>query len=240
MQMTRDCRVVTISTNKMMISVMAEFNLAAAREFLLTIVFTVTVLLIKQSNTTKFTQYNPFSPGYSINTVSLDHIDVYLVRIKRSAMCVLIRAKRDPPQTRDNVLAKVDRNPFLSDVKLKALGVNDQVSSWIEAWLRDRRQRVVVSGETSVWSAVSSGVPQGSILGPLLFIVYINDLDEKMTSTVLKFADDTKITSNSQQELQRDLDTAVKWAQTWQMQFNTSKSGYFLGIIRYGPMGPCH
>ena len=108
-------------------------------------------------------------------------------------------------------------------VKLKALGVNDQVSSWIEAWLTDIRQRVVVSGETSVWSAVSSGVPQGSILGPLLFIVYINDLDEKMTSTVLKFADDTEISSNSQQELQRDLDTAVKWAQTWQMQFNTSK-----------------
>ena len=108
-------------------------------------------------------------------------------------------------------------------VKLKALGVNDQVSSWIEAWLRDRHQRVVVSGETSVWSAVSSGVPKGSILGPLLFIVYTNDLDEKMTSTVLKFSDDTKISSNIQQELQRDLDTAVKWAQTWQMQFNTSK-----------------
>ena len=108
-------------------------------------------------------------------------------------------------------------------VKLNALGVNNQVSSWIEAWLRDRRQRVVVSGEESAWSAVSSGVKQGSILEPLLFIVYINDLDEKMTSTVLKFAYDTKISSNSQQELQRDLDTAVGWAQTWQMQFNTNK-----------------
>ena len=82
---------------------------------------------------------------------------------------------------------------------------------------------MVVSGEESAWSAVSSGVPQGSILGPLLFIVYINDLDEKMTSTVLKFADDTKISSNSQHELQRDLDTAMEWAQTWQMQFNTNK-----------------
>ena len=99
-------------------------------------------------------------------------------------------------------------------VKLKALGGNDQVSSWIEEWLTDRRQRVVVSGETSVWSAVSSRMPQGSILGPLLFIVYINDLDEEITSTVLKFADDTKISSNSQQELQRDLDIAVEWAQT--------------------------
>ena len=97
-------------------------------------------------------------------------------------------------------------------VKMKALGVNNQVSQWIEAWLSDRRQRVVVGGEESAWSVVSSGVPQGSILGPLLFIVYINDLDEKMTSNVLKFADDTKISSSSQQELQRDLDTAVEWA----------------------------
>ena len=64
-------------------------------------------------------------------------------------------------------------------VKLKALGVNDQVSSW----LTDRRQREVVSRETSVGSALSSVVPQGSILGPLLSIVYINDLNEKMTST---------------------------------------------------------
>ena len=62
-----------------------------------------------------------------------------------------------------------------------------------------------------------------SIIGPLRFIVYINDLDEKMTSTVLKFADDTNISSNSQQELHRDLDTVVEWAQTWQMQFNTNK-----------------
>ena len=67
------------------------------------------------------------------------------------------------------------------------------------------------------------GCRRDQILGPLLFIVYINDLDEKMTSNVLKFADDTKISSSSQQELQRDLDTAVEWAETWQMKFNTNK-----------------
>ena len=82
---------------------------------------------------------------------------------------------------------------------------------------------MVASGETSVLSAVPSGMPQGSILVPLLFIVYINDLNEKMTLTVLKFADDTEISSNSQQELQRDLDTAVEWAQTWQIQLITNK-----------------
>ena len=81
-------------------------------------------------------------------------------------------------------------------VKLKAFGVNNQVSSRFEACLRDRRQRLVVSGETSEWTAVSSGVPHGSILGPLLFIVYINDLNDKMTSSVPKFVDDTNISSN--------------------------------------------
>ena len=68
--------------------------------------------------------------------------------------------------------------------KQKALGVKDQVSSWVEAWLRDRCQRVVVSRETSEWTAVSSRERQGSILGPLFFIVYINDLDEKITSSL--------------------------------------------------------
>ena len=88
-------------------------------------------------------------------------------------------------------------------------------TTWVEAWLRDRTQRVVVNGEMSNWTTVTSGVPQGSILDPLLFIVYINDLDEGMTSNVLKFADDTKLSrkvdgDEYQEALQKDLDAATQ------------------------------
>ena len=65
--------------------------------------------------------------------------------------------------------------------------------NWIEEWLIDRRQRVVVDGEVSNWKSVFSGVPQGSVLGPILFLIYVNDLDDGITSKVLKFADDTKV-----------------------------------------------
>ena len=61
--------------------------------------------------------------------------------------------------------------------------------NWIEKWLFDRRQRVVVDGEVSNWKWVLSGVPQGSVLGPVFFLIYINDLDNDITSKVLKFAD---------------------------------------------------
>ena len=73
-------------------------------------------------------------------------------------------------------------------LKLKAHGIGDSITDWIEQWLTDRRQRVVVDGEVSNWKSVLSGVPQGSVLGPILFLIYINDLDDSITSNVLKFA----------------------------------------------------
>ena len=78
-------------------------------------------------------------------------------------------------------------------LKLKAHGIGDGIIYWIEQWLTDRRQRVVVGGEVSNWKSVLCGVPQESVLRPLLFLIYINDLDDKITSNVLKFADETKV-----------------------------------------------
>ena len=68
-----------------------------------------------------------------------------------------------------------------------------QVDNWIANWLSDRKQRVAVSGRMSCWEDISSGAPQGSLLGPLLFIIYINDLDNGVKSKLSKFADDTKL-----------------------------------------------
>ena len=113
-------------------------------------------------------------------------------------------------------------------LKLKSHGMGNSIINWIEQWLTDRRQRVVVDGEVSSWKSVLSGVPQGSVLGPILFLVYINDLEEGVIGKILKFADDTKLFSKTKeigdkQNLQDDIDKLVKWSEKWQMLFNFGK-----------------
>ena len=96
----------------------------------------------------------------------------------------------------------------------------------MENYLHDRKQRVVLSGQTSSWLDVNAGVPQGSILGPLLFLIYINDLPDNLVSVTRLFADDTSIFSTvrdiakSSRDLNQDLSTIKNWAFQWKMSFN--------------------
>jgi hypothetical protein len=112
--------------------------------------------------------------------------------------------------------------------KVEAHGIIGNVSQWIRNWLSNRKQRVSINSKTSEWAPVTSGVPQGSVLGPLLFIIYINDLDNEILSKISKFADDTKLchralTVGDQLRLQNDLNKLVEWADKWQMNFNVDK-----------------
>ena len=102
------------------------------------------------------------------------------------------------------------------------------VLNWVREWLRDRSQRVVINGEESSWIKVTSGVPQGSVLGPVLFLVFINDLDSNIFSKILKFADDAKIVQavhnvEGRDKLREDLSSLFKWSEEWQMNFNLDK-----------------
>ena len=115
-----------------------------------------------------------------------------------------------------------DKVPHLRlSAKVRACGVDGQVANWITNWLSDRKQRVAVSGRMSCWEDVSSRVPQGSVLGPLLFIIYINDLDSGVIK-LSKFADDTKLggkvdSRGGGDQIQESIDTCMDWAIDWRM-----------------------
>ena len=113
-------------------------------------------------------------------------------------------------------------------IKLKSHGMGVNIVTWIQNWLNDRKQRVSVEGETSEWTALHSGVPPGSVLGPLLFLMYIDDLEDGVASNIRKFADDTNIfrrvqTKQECHTLREDLNRLVQWSEKWQMLFNQSK-----------------
>lgn len=113
-------------------------------------------------------------------------------------------------------------------LKLEALGVRGNISRWIQNFLKDRKQRVCIRGSSSEWLDVWSGVPQGSVLGPVLFLVFINDLLESTHSKGKLFADDAKIYKRMKNEadgvtLQQDLDALQDWSRKWLLQFNEEK-----------------
>ena len=112
--------------------------------------------------------------------------------------------------------------------KLRSYGIDNNTLGWIKAFLGDRNQTVQVNGEMSKLAGVLSGVPQGSVLGPVLFVIYINDLPEMVKSNVYLFADDTKLshqvsTAEDAQLLQEDLNALSKWSKDWLLEFNADK-----------------
>ena len=121
---------------------------------------------------------------------------------------------------------KVAHNRLLK--KLEVMGITGSVNRWVRSFLTNRQQSVVCEGEMSTWGPVTSGVPQGSVIGPILFLLYINDLPTGLTSNARLFADDTIIylaiaNKEDGKSLQGDLDRLAAWEEKWQMQFHPQK-----------------
>ena len=117
--------------------------------------------------------------------------------------------------------------------KLKSYNINEKATAWIRNFLCDRKQRICVNGEFSTWSAVLSGIPQGSILGPLLFLIYINDLpamctQQDISTKIYLYADDAKIYKfitqmRDQADLQTVMNSVKNWSDEWLLRLNIDK-----------------
>ena len=121
--------------------------------------------------------------------------------------------------------------------KLGYYGIRGSTHKWINSWLSERSQKVVLDGQASDPVPVLSGVPQGSVLGPVLFLIFINDLPDNIRSSVRLFADDCVLYRNIKspidcQILQDDLSSLSQWETDWQMKFNVAKchSAKYLGL----------
>lgn len=114
--------------------------------------------------------------------------------------------------------------------KLEAIGIRNPFLQWFESYLKNRTQRVVMEGQSSEWQNIGSGVPQGSVLGPLLFLIYINDITDDLKSCPFIFADDTtlfEIVNNpgsSAEILNNDLTKISEWSDRWLVTMNPSKT----------------
>ena len=115
--------------------------------------------------------------------------------------------------------------------KLKSYGFSGCILEWFESYLSDRQQRVIIEGYQSNYKSMAAGVPQGSVLGPFLFILFINDIASEVSANIKLFADDTSLfvivdasSPDSGSVLNNDLKSIENWASTWDVNFNPAKT----------------
>ena len=134
-------------------------------------------------------------------------------------------------------------------IKLKAYGIEGKLLDWIKVWLADRKQRVIVGNAKSPWLEVVSGTTQGTVLGFLLFLIFINELPRECSkndeSLIMLLADDTKTFQEidseernqeaNRKELQKRVDEIARWAENWKMEINPGKSK----VMHLGKNNPC-
>jgi hypothetical protein len=161
-----------------------------------------------------------FRSGYSCETqllITVHDIVQAFDKKKQTDMVILDFSKAFDTVPHDRLIQKLEH-----------LGIDGKVNTWIKGFLKNRQQRVLVEGEFSPPVSVDSGVPQGSVLGPLLFLCHINDLPVRVLSQVRMFADDCLLyrqinTEEDHANLQKDLKALEEWAHMWGMSFNATK-----------------
>ena len=174
-----------------------------------------------------------FRSGRSCTTQLLEIIELWTSYVddKKAFDCIYLDFAK--------AFDKVPHNKLLH--KLKSYGIIGKLHSWISNFLTNREQRVNINGKYSETRPVTSGIPQGSVLGPILFIIYINDLPDQVNSYLKIFADDTKIFRLitdiiDRQDLQHDLNKVLEWSHKWQLPFNIDKCK----VIHYSYNNPLY
>jgi hypothetical protein len=174
---------------------------------------------IARKNVISKDQYG-FMPGLSTKTNLLTFWNKVTARLESNESCDVVYF--DFAKAFDTV----PHGPLIH--KLEKNGITGRLLIWIKNWLSDRTQRVVLNGSSSEYCNVTSSVPQGSVLGPTLFLIYINDLCDEVGCESFLFADDTKIVQpvnndSDRQKLQQNIDNMYRWSVKWKMKFNPSK-----------------
>ena len=171
-----------------------------------------------------------FRKGRSCLTQLLNHIDKILKNLLNNNDTDAIYLDYS------KAFDKVDHRILLQ--KIKSYGIQGKLHNWLSNYLEDRMQKVIINGKKSFPAQVISGVPQGTVLGPILFLIYINDLNKCIEHSFLSsFADDTRIMKEIKnvtdiQQLQSDLNSSIKWSKANNMKLHTNKFEYLCHATR--------